>query len=833
MVHTSDTRGNIKSLLKENSKALSDPNSKASKENKNNKTKKTTVKTNLKKTARLSKLAQCIRKTANTVKLPRALMPDAEKSSDQTISPDMSAKFVRLIQQIKALDDADLKTHNKLFKHFIYTDIRESAYGAKAVGSFLLEAGYELRMGLEVKFIKRDGKMVQTKSGQTIYDPKKGGENGFALLQSLPLWKNPLSVQTKKNILRVFNSRPENVNGELIRIIVLDSKYKEGIDLYDVKYVHLLEPSIATSDLKQAVGRATRFCGQKGLPFTPNQGWKLQVYIYNTVLPYSEPYYLEDKGERPINAHNLMLEKSGLDLALLNLTQEITILAIQSAVDYELNYNINNFKIENALLDEIGAEESFNKPLKNNTMEEFKKYRWSKPIVKSGCDATMEKGKAAVFSKTQDFIRHYLSPERPIKGLLAWHSVGTGKTCMAVAAATTKFEQAGYTILWVTRNALMADVYKNIFGTVCSIPLMKEGTVIPNDPKKQKRMLSKAWLPPVSYRTFQNAMEQKNELGRVLFKKNPTDPLYKTFLVIDEIHKLHDGDLSASEAADFNKIQEAIFKSYTVSGQNSVRPLLMTATPITDSPKELFEIINTLIPDQADRLSDLDTFRHNYTNEDGSISEEGKTYYKKKTQGLVSYLNREFDPTTFTQPEFQTISVPLEIPDESNIRGFIDDYMKHIGIDNLIAEEMKERDCDVDLRKAQVQIDSEISELEEQLKSVGGAKTSINKNEPKEKTEKQVLKERIRDLKQLMKDAELRHKTKRATCLKTNKKLAEAEIKTRKAFNNILIKDMKKKYEQSLKTGGQIKELDKCFSYKRSGSNDFMKVANEVFAIKK
>jgi hypothetical protein len=96
-----------------------------------------------------------------------------------------------------------------------------------------------------------------------------------------------------------------------------------------------------------------------------------------------------------------------------------------------------------------------------------------------------------------------------------------------------------------------------------------------------------------------------------------------------------------------------------------------------------------------------------------------------------------------------------------------------------------------------------------------------------------VLKERIRELKQLMKDAELRHKTKRAKCIKTNKKLAEAEIKTRKAFNSILIKDMKKKYEQSLKTAGQIKELDKCFSYKRSGANDFMKVANEVFAVKK
>jgi superfamily II DNA or RNA helicase len=776
-----------------------------------------------KKQGRLSKLAQCIRKTANTVKLPRVLMPDAEKSAEISVSPELSAKFTRLIQQIKELDAADLKTDKTLYKHFIFTDIRESAYGGKAVAAFLLEAGFDLRMGLETKMIKRAGKMVQTKTGQTVYDPKAGGNNGFALLQSLPLWKNPMSVATKKTVLRIFNSRPENANGELIRIIVLDSKYKEGIDLYDVKYVHLLEPSIAVSDLKQAVGRATRYCGQKGLPFEPGRGWKLKVFIYNTLLPKTDPYLLtKNNNTQSVSAHNLMLEKSGLDLALLNLTQEITILAIQSAVDYELNYNINNFKIENALLEEATGETPFSKSNKDQDpiTTEFKKFKWSKPQIKNGCEAPMEKGKAATFTKTQDFIRHYFTPERPIKGLLAWHSVGTGKTCMAVAAATTKFEQAGYTILWVTRNALMADVYKNIFGTVCSIPLMDK--TIPDDPKKQKRMLSKAWLPPISYRTFQNAMEEKNDLGRTLYKKNPADPLYKTFLVIDEIHKLHDGDLSAAEAADFDKIQEFIFKSYKISGKDSVRPLLMTATPITDSPKELFEILNTLIPEEADRFHDLDTFRDLYTNEAGAISDEGKTYYKTRAKGLVSYLNREFDPTTFTQPEFHTVPVPIDLPVGTNIAAFIDNYIRQLGIDKLLAEEMVERDCDAELLAVQARIDDEITQVETELE---------NSDDPAEKKELRI---QIQGLKQLMKDAALKHKTRRQKCQKTNKKLAEAELKTRKAFNNVLIKDMKAKYEKSLKTEGQIKELDKCFHYKRKpASGDFIQVANEIFGLKK
>lgn len=776
-----------------------------------------------KKAARLAPLAQCIRKTANTVKLTRGLMPDATDFNPAAITPDMSAKFTRLIKQIKDLDDADEKEHGTKFKHFIFTDIRESAYGAKAVASFLIAAGFDLRMGQKTSYVKRKGEMVKTQTGQTIYLPRTGKEdasNGFAILQSLPLWKNPLSVDTKKTILKVFNSRPENSYGQLLRIIVLDSKFKEGIDLYDVKYVHLLEPSIAASDLKQAVGRATRYCGQKGLPFVPRSGWRLNVFIYNTILPSGDPYLLQDKTQKDVTAHNLMLEKSGLDLALLNLTQEITILAIQSAVDYELNYNINNFKIEEALLEETGqADAEFEKSDKSPITAEFKEFRWQKPKVQSGCDALMPMGKAASFTKTQDFIRHYFTPERPIKGLLAWHSVGTGKTCMAVAAATTRFEQAGYTILWVTRNALMADVYKNMFGVVCSIPL--QDAAIPDDPKKQKRLLSKSWLPPISYRTFQNALEKKNELGRTLYKKNPQDPLHKTFLVIDEIHKLHDGDLSAAEAADFHTIQDYIFKSYETSGANSVRPLLMTATPITDSPKELFEIINTLIPNPKERFDDLSTFRSKYTDAAGSITPEGKSYYQKRANPIVSYLNREFDPTTFAQPKFQTVAVKLQEETSLDIHTFIDNYIKEIGIDSLISETAKEHDCDASLVEKQKVIDDQITEVEKEIL------------ETKDRELKAKHKLRILDLKQLMKDEVIMHRTRRQKCILTNRELAKAALKTRKSFTTKLIRDMKEKYDKVNKEASvsvQVKELDKCFKFKRKApTNDFIKVANEIF----
>jgi hypothetical protein len=700
---------------------------------------------------RISKKAQCLRRAAASARIGATGMMNSVKFDPTSLTSVLSGKFTSLIAKIRELDSRDLRAHGTMYKHFVFTDLREAAYGVKALAGFMIAAGYDLRMANVPKMIRRGGRLVPTQHGETQLvekDAVAGGSNGFAILQSLPLWKNPLSVVAKKEILRVYNARPDNINGELLRIIVLDSKYKEGIDLFDVRYVHLLEPQLATSDLKQAVGRATRYCGQRGLRFVPNRGWTLDVYVYRTEFPGRAPFSDAPRTQK-IDAHELLLAHSGLDLALLRATDEITQLAIRTAVDYDLNAKINAFAITEQtgggnnsdavrnvaaltprtlthckkrknkqfpytrkIMESVARRMGLSVPagakranycdlLRQNpqylqvlmgaslplpraprptpslnlrtaaraSFSEFQtmihrdygEFAWSAPVVASGCDvvAAAKYGAPVNFTPTQNFVRHYLTPASPFKGLLAWHSVGTGKTCMAVAA-TGAFEAAGYKILWVTRNALMADVYKNIFGAVCSLPIaaaIADGATVPEDLRAAKKMLSSAWLPPISYRMFQNALEGKNELGRALAAAQPRDPLRRVFLVMDEIHKLRDGDLAPAEAADFATIQRYIHASYAASGDESVRVLLMTATPITDKPEELFDILNTLIPVPRDRLMSFDDFRARFTTPAGSIDDEGVTYFQARAKGLISYLNRSQDPTTFAQPRFHTVQV--------------------------------------------------------------------------------------------------------------------------------------------------------------------------------
>jgi hypothetical protein len=90
----------------------------------------------------------------------------------------------------------------------------------------------------------------------------------------------------------------------------------------------------------------------------------------------------------------------------------------------------------------------------------FSDTAWGPAKMENLCEEanTSEKkgggGQLITYSPTQEFVRRYFTPQAPVKGMLLWHSVGTGKTCSAVAAATSSFEPQGYTILWVTRTTL-------------------------------------------------------------------------------------------------------------------------------------------------------------------------------------------------------------------------------------------------------------------------------------------------------------------------------------------------------------------------------------------
>jgi hypothetical protein len=594
-----------------------------------------------------------------------------------------SPKLEYILNNIKKLDEADEEKHGHKFKHFIFSDIK-GAQGVSAVASVLISAGYTL--GYDVKTAKKT--TISVKSDTDL--KKTRGEN-FFLLSSAIMFGEPLRVSVKKDVLARFNLRPDNSHGDLARIIVMDSGFKEGIDLFDIKYIHMFEPQVNMSDQRQVIGRGTRTCGQKGLRFNPSSGWPLHVFKYD--ISISEKYQVEFHGAT--SGFNYYLQSKNVDIRLVNLASNLERVAIKGSVDYKLNKPIHRFSVDQDDDDEISggstelipAEERLRERLEKDSApgkkykaikkyidKYFSEYKWPPVKMENLCgfegpaDEPEIKGGAPTLinlSPTQDFISNYFSAANPLKGMVLWQSVGTGKTCTAIATATRQFEPLGYTILWVTRTTLKNDIWKNMFDMVCHEDIREKvdaGLEMPEEMKDKKRLLSKSWsIRPISYKQFSNLVSKNNQYyDRLVNRNGEQDPLRKTLLIIDEAHKLYGGgDLSSIERPDMKEFHRALMNSYAVSGRDSARVIFMTATPITEDPLELVKLVNLCKPIDQQIPTEFNEFADEYLDDTGDFTDNGEKRFLDNIAGHISYLNREGDVRQFARPILKEVDVPL------------------------------------------------------------------------------------------------------------------------------------------------------------------------------
>ncbi len=685
---------------------------------------------------------KCVRKTSNWSKPHAGMLFDSAINNglvDWKYHIDWkykSPKLEKLVDTIKKLDEHDMKKDGHKYKHFIFSDLKSGPHGAKLIATALMESA-GMKHGYDTRQTTSSGdkwSKIKLKEG------KDTDGNIFHTLVSGTMYKQSLGVKFKKDVLKQFNSRPDNVYGDLSRIIVMDSGYKEGIDLFDVKYVHIFEPQTSLADQKQVIGRATRTCGQKGLVFHPTDGWPLHVFIYDLKMDSNMSPVFANK----LSGIDLYLYSLGIDLRLINFTSDLEHIAMIGSVDYELNKNIHEFSVskkneltfiggndshfiggndshfiggrgaydfddtldkpETAETDISSSEEESSEeesPEKKSSdlflsdidmeggsgnteflgideinhmsmsrfvKKHFNEHSWGDIKMENLCGYDgPQKGGATImnYTPTQAFIKHYFRPENPIKGMLLYHSVGTGKTCSAIAAASDAFERQGYTILWVTRTTLKNDIWKNMFDQVCSDTIkerLEYGMDIPDEQNARMKLLSKSWsIRPMSYKQFSNMIVGGNSFYKALVKKNGTeDPLRKTLLIIDEAHKLYGGaDLSTIERPDMDEFSKAIYNSHIVSGEDSVKLMLMTATPITNDPMELVKLINLCKPLDQKIPDSFESFSEKYLNDDGKFHTSGKSKFLDEIAGHISYLNREKDARQFSQPIIHQIDVPL------------------------------------------------------------------------------------------------------------------------------------------------------------------------------
>jgi hypothetical protein len=158
----------------------------------------------------LPRVALCIRKASSWAKQqpyhrvdrPSVFDPERTKKDLPLVAPG-------LVEMFDFISHIDKRSNKDPHKHFVFTDIASS-------GKFI--AGAFVAMGFN----------LITHPDQ---DLTKSPYMNVALITSSTFADKPQEVKVRKRLLEIYNNRTENVDGKRIRFIILDSGFKEGIDL--------------------------------------------------------------------------------------------------------------------------------------------------------------------------------------------------------------------------------------------------------------------------------------------------------------------------------------------------------------------------------------------------------------------------------------------------------------------------------------------------------------------------------------------------------------------------------------------------------------------------
>lgn len=131
--------------------------------------------------------------------------------------------------------------------------------------------------------------------------------------------------------LFAFN-QDKNIDGSIIKIILISPAGSEGISLMNVRQVHILEPYWNEVRIEQVIGRAIRQCSHKLLPIKDRV---VEIYRYLAIRNLN----IEKNKKRKIEStdeeiYELAINKYNLINSFLNIIKE-------SAVDCELFKNHN------------------------------------------------------------------------------------------------------------------------------------------------------------------------------------------------------------------------------------------------------------------------------------------------------------------------------------------------------------------------------------------------------------------------------------------------------------------------------------------------------------
>lgn len=148
---------------------------------------------------------------------------------------------------------------------------------------------------------------------------KNGGSDYFRYTE----FHGEIEREVRKKNIAAFNSK-ENIDGKLIKMILISPAGSEGINLRNVRQVHVMEPYWNEVRIKQLIGRALRMCSHADLPVNER---KVDIFRYHATRPEGSKLAYKDSTDQEI--YSLAMVKETLIDSFLQTIRE-------AAIDCEL-----------------------------------------------------------------------------------------------------------------------------------------------------------------------------------------------------------------------------------------------------------------------------------------------------------------------------------------------------------------------------------------------------------------------------------------------------------------------------------------------------------------
>ena len=168
-------------------------------------------------------------------------------------------------------------------------------------------------------------------------------ENSYPAKYVMITGDSAISGRNKKELNACTD--PKNINGEMVKVVIISKAGSEGLDFKNIRQVHILEPWYNFNRTRQTIGRAIRNLSHCNLIFSKRN---TQIFLYAIEL-FNDGYIDEHDNQESVDLYMYRLaEKKGIKIGKVNKILK------KNAVDCLLNHSQT----------QMSQKDTFNKKIK-------------------------------------------------------------------------------------------------------------------------------------------------------------------------------------------------------------------------------------------------------------------------------------------------------------------------------------------------------------------------------------------------------------------------------------------------------------------------------------